>query len=95
MENVIVKIHHALGDSTQHEVLSAECAAPQWTHLPTICFEACIENPFVLDLMSSESYQLELREQKQKGSNATTQQSSSANTQIGVLCGMLTHLLIQ
>ena len=72
-----------------------ESAVPQWTHLPTICFEACIENPFVLDLMSSESYQLELREQMLKGSNATAQQSSPVNTQIGVLCGMLTHTLIQ
>lgn len=27
-----------------------------WRFLPTICFEACIENPFVLDLMRSETF---------------------------------------
>ena len=62
---------------------------PLWVNLPTICFELCIENPFLFDLIKSETYDWEVSGHLY----ASKEAQDPPSYQIGALAGLLTHLL--
>jgi hypothetical protein len=68
--------------------LNPECES-LWVNLAPICFELCIENPFLFDLINSESYDWEANSQLYAAQRPTDQPSG----QIAPLASLLTHLL--
>lgn len=74
--------------SDRQNELNPECE-PLWVNLATICFELCIENPFVMDLIKSETFDWEVNDHLYMGKEA----ADAPNNKIGALAGLLTHLL--
>ena len=80
--------------SDRQSELNPECE-PLWVNIATICFELCIENPFILDLIKSETYDCEVSADLHTGKEVATTDGrpDGRSDQIGALTGLLTHLL--